>query len=442
MSKLTAAVVVLAALIVGGGLVMAALILVDDDETTPVVLVEPATTTTLVPTTTTVAPTTTLVPTTTTVAPTTAVVPTTTTEAPPTTTNTHATEEEAPRQVCEFGDHREAVLAAVWQVGGVGDGAGTAFYIGDGEWLTAAHVVGEAQDAVLYSGSRSLPVSVVGTDTAGDVALLVGSGVGTPPLVLTEDPAQAGDVAYVVGFPLYDELTASVSRGVVSRLEQDRFLGTVVVTDAATNPGNSGGPLVDACGQVVGMVVRKFVDVTVEGLGYAVATKELKRHLPGLRSGGGTRSGTEVTEPWWTFHPEVMFPSVSGEFSGPYTNTAFPHAAVEASDFEGPWSPASGSGPWLGASCDFWSLYPGLVVDDQVEVTYRVDAGSERATVWAPVEDSVHGILHGAEAAELTDLLRRSPSARQLTLHVQGIGTATFPLRGYASQRAQLDGYC
>ena len=431
MSKLTAAVVVLAALIVGGGLVTAALILVEDGESTPVVLVEPAKTTT-----------TTLVPTTTTVAPTTTAVLTTTAETPSTTTHTQATEEEPPQQACEFGDHSEAVLAAVWQVGGVGDGTGTAFYIGDGEWLTAAHVVGEAQDAVLYSGSRSLPVSVVGTDAAGDVALLVGSGVGTPPLVLTEDPAQAGDVAYVVGFPLYDELTASVSRGVVSRLEQDRFLGTVVVTDAATNPGNSGGPLVDACGRVVGMVVRKFVNVTVEGLGYAVATKELVGHLPGLRTGEGTRSATEATEPWWTFYPEVMFPSVSGEFSGPYTNTAFPHAAAQALDFEGLWSPTGGSGPSLGASCDFWSLYLRFVVNDQMEVTYRVDAGPERATVWAPVEDSVHVILHGAEAAELTDLLRRSPSARQLTLHVQGIGTATFPLRGYASQRAQLDGYC
>lgn len=215
-----------------------------------------------------------------------------------------------------------------------------------------------------------------------------------------------------------------------------------MVTDAAANPGNSGGPLVDACGQVLGMVVRKFVNVSVEGLGYAVATQELVGHLPGLRSGGGTRSSTEVSQAWWTFHPEVMFPSVSGDFSGPYTNTAFPHAVVEASDFEGPPLPTGGSGPWLGASCDFWSLYLGFVVDDQVEATYRVDSGPERATVWAPIEDAVHLTLHGADATQLAALLRRSLSARQLTVQLQGIGTATFPLRGYTSQRARLDGYC
>ena len=176
----------------------------------------------------------------------------------------------------------------MWQVGGLGGGLGTAFYIGDGEWLTAAHVVGDATTAVLYNGFKDLPVTVVGVDVARDIALLVGSGADVPPLELGDSLARPGDPGYVVGFPLYDELSASISRGIVSRLEQDRILGTVVVTDAATNPGNSGGPLVDDCGRVVGMMVRKYVDVTVEGLGYCSGRR-------------GTGEPLAATATWWRF---------------------------------------------------------------------------------------------------------------------------------------------
>ena len=358
--------------------------------------------------------------------------------------------------VCRFADHSERVLAAVWQVGGLAGRSGTAFYIGDGEWLTAAHVVGDATNAVLYNEFRELPVTVVGVDSARDTALLVDSGADVPSLELSDSLPRPGASAYVVGFPLYDELSASISRGIVSRLEQDQFLGTVVVTDAATNPGNSGGPLVDDCGRVMGLVVRKYVDVTVEGLGYALAAEEMEDRLSQLRRGGGSSSiiiGERT--PWWIFFPSVSSPSISGDFTGPLTQTKYPSASVAASDLDGP---ISSPGASLSVSCDFWLLswnpearqphedqFSNLVFK-RIEVTYWIDSGPGRDTVWTHAEDTSKVMLSGDAAAQLSSDLQDNPQARALTFRasVDGsyMGEATFPLRGYVTQRAELDRHC
>ena len=77
---------------------------------------------------------------------------------------------------------------------------------------------------------------------------------------------------FAIGAPVDDRLSGSVSRGIVSgypELEGKRLLQT----DAAVNPGNSGGPILSETGEVLGVVSSKYFGVGVEGLGFAVPTE-------------------------------------------------------------------------------------------------------------------------------------------------------------------------
>ena len=389
------------------------------EEATPVVTTQPTT-----------APSTTNAPTTTTTTTTTAATTTTTT----TTTTVPATSTTAAG--CDFGDHLEKVTNAVWQVN-ADDGRGTAFYIGDGEWLTAAHVVGDATTVTLYNEADALSATVVGNNIGADLALLRRRVWGVDPLELTTSvKPRAGEPANVVGFPLYDAVSASVTRGVVSRLEHP-LTGTVVVTDAATNPGNSGGPLVDDCGRVLGVVVRKYVDVTVEGLGYALVASEVTERLPGLRQ--GQRSSTSATyEPWWTFHPEAYDPlDPDREF--------FAFASVPATRYSG----HLGAPPSIQLQCDGWRLWWGwTIAETPVFTEHWFDSQPPHEAVWSEGSFNPHLLkLSGSEADRFTDSLHQHPSALEFTLQAKYedgrvIATATFPLRNYTAVRAELEQHC
>ena len=207
--------------------------------------------------------------------------------------------------VCVFGDRSDRVRDAVWQVSTDG-GIGTAFYIGDGEWLTAEHVVEGYGEVTLAWGGVELVATVEAVDADVDLGLLTGAEPsGVQPLRLGDvTSVTAGSDVYVVGYPLYADRSAAVSRGVLSRIERwtvednDHWTSTnMVVTDAAANPGNSGGPLVDSCGRVIGVITSKQVDVSVEGLAYAVSDVTVRPFLVLARAGeldkGGSGSRVE-----------------------------------------------------------------------------------------------------------------------------------------------------
>ena len=228
---------------------------------------------------------------------------------------------------CDFTDHVTRVSQAVYQVH-AGSGIGTAFYIGNDEWLTAAHVVNDQSSVTLRRGGVSLAASVLGTDVGGDLAILRASGSGVQPLGFGKlSDIGPGHPVFSVGFPLNVAFEPSVTSGVLSRIESDPNLGTVVVTDAALNPGNSGGPLVNNCGEVIGLVVAKIVGEEVEGIGYAVAESTVRQRLPDLREGesageeGNTgSSSTGDTGQWVYFVAENLEGSMEG-----YHLTAIEH---------------------------------------------------------------------------------------------------------------------
>ncbi len=130
-----------------------------------------------------------------------------------------------------------------------------------GDILTALHVVvGASTIDVSFADGTTSPASVKSEDPSHDIAVLTPS---TPPAVIR--PAvlgttpQIGDEAFAVGNPL--GLTASLSAGVVSGLDRTftpvdgRTLTGMIQFDAAVNPGSSGGPLLNAKGQVIGIVI-------------------------------------------------------------------------------------------------------------------------------------------------------------------------------------------
>src|SRR5580765_4088911 len=166
-----------------------------------------------------------------------------------------------------------------------GEGLGSAVaYTGDGFLLTNAHVVGRSSGGTaLFADGTSAPFTVVGTDVLSDLAVVRAAGPTPPPAELGEaDRLVVGQLVVAVGSPL--GLAGSVTAGVVSALGRSlptrsgsaaRLVEDVIQTDAALNPGNSGGALADAQARVVGINTA----VAGVGLGLAVPVNATTRRI-------------------------------------------------------------------------------------------------------------------------------------------------------------------
>lgn len=159
----------------------------------------------------------------------------------------------------------------------------------DGTILTNNHVVeGATKIAVILSDGTRLPASVIGTDQYSDVAVVKAEG-GTLPAKATlgnSDRLKPGETVIAIGSPL-GEFKNTVTVGVVSAtgrtidLGQGYQLEGMIQTDAAINHGNSGGPLVNLAGQVVGintLIVRNTSSSSdqAEGLGFAIPSNTVQ----------------------------------------------------------------------------------------------------------------------------------------------------------------------
>ena len=165
---------------------------------------------------------------------------------------------------------------------GQGESLGSAVvFTADGFLLTNAHVVGQATGgtAAFWDGT-SVPFQVVGADPLSDLAVVRATGDTPAPAVLGEaDDLVVGQLVVAVGNPL--GLTGSVTAGVVSALGrsmptgQHGLIEDVIQTDAALNPGNSGGALADSRARVVGINTA----VAGVGLGLAVPVNGTTRRI-------------------------------------------------------------------------------------------------------------------------------------------------------------------
>jgi S1-C subfamily serine protease len=164
-------------------------------------------------------------------------------------------------------------------------GSGSAVVFTDeGHLLTNAHVIGAGKHGeATFSDGTETPFEVVGVDPLSDLAVLrVGSGAPEPAELGDADRLVVGQLVVAVGSPL--GLSGSVTAGVVSALGRSlpvrqgqaaRVIEDVIQTDAALNPGNSGGALADSAARVVGINTA----VAGFGLGLAVPMNDTTRRI-------------------------------------------------------------------------------------------------------------------------------------------------------------------
>ena len=164
---------------------------------------------------------------------------------------------------------------------------GSGFFITeDGYVLTNYHVIstahqyGYAVSVLTYDGT-TYQATIVGVDEDNDIALLKVDATGVTPVTFGDSDSMAvGDTVYAVGNPL-GELEFTMTSGMISAL--DRTISTSDGTDnginmfqidAAVNAGNSGGPVYNTSGQVIGIVTAKYSSSGVEGLGFAIPVND------------------------------------------------------------------------------------------------------------------------------------------------------------------------
>lgn len=192
----------------------------------------------------------------------------------------------------------------------VAEGMGSGMILNeDGYVLTNNHVIENAQSVkVIFNNGKEVNAKVVNSDPSHDVAIVkITDQVKVPGVVElgTSASLQVGESVVAIGNPLGKEFLGSVTSGIVSAV--NRNLGdkdiSYIQTDAAINNGNSGGPLVNARGQVIGINTAK-IDTTgtnnVDGMGFAIPIDLIKSEIPNLSKpvlmiGIGGRNVDEAT---------------------------------------------------------------------------------------------------------------------------------------------------
>ncbi len=176
------------------------------------------------------------------------------------------------------------------------DSGGSGFIVSaDGYVITNNHVIDDAEQVQVLIDGREFEAEVKGTDPATDLALLKIDALDLPVLPLGDsDALRVGDWVMAIGSP--QALTNSVTVGVVSAKqrrinisEATNSFENFIQTDAAINFGNSGGPLVNLRGEVVG--INTAISFGSENIGFAVPVNVLKQVLSQLRDEGRVRRG-------------------------------------------------------------------------------------------------------------------------------------------------------
>lgn len=161
-----------------------------------------------------------------------------------------------------------------------GEGEGSGLIIDEeGHVLTNAHVVDGATEIAVIVDGEVRTASLVAADAGTDIAVLrLDDTSGLTPATLAEDDAAVGDDVVAIGNALGLEGSPTVTRGIVSALDRSietasGTLSGLIQTDAAISSGNSGGPLVDAGGRVIGIntaVAASGVNVQASNIGFAI----------------------------------------------------------------------------------------------------------------------------------------------------------------------------
>ncbi len=167
-------------------------------------------------------------------------------------------------------------------------GTGVVFDADAGYIVTNTHILQGCDGAkVILTDGRELEARLVGADEASDIAVLQVEDKGET-LTAAEFGRSAslrvGDEVSAIGNPLSQAYTGTMTNGIISAIDRDVTYGghsmTLLQTNAALNEGNSGGPLINGEGQVIGITNMKIMSgyfTTVEGIGFAIPSAVVKR---------------------------------------------------------------------------------------------------------------------------------------------------------------------
>jgi S1-C subfamily serine protease len=201
-----------------------------------------------------------------------------------------------------------------------GTASGSGIVVDDqGTILTNNHVVADATNLeVTFSDGTTASAQVVGTDPGSDLAVIRADVSGeklTPAPLGDSDAIRVGDPVLAIGQPF--ELEGTLTQGIVSATgrtysegQSTRPIRNMIQTDAAVNPGNSGGPLIDCQGEVIGINTAldnpTGQDVNV-GIAFAVPINTAKRSLSDMEA------GKTVSHPWLGIAGEDVTPALASD---------------------------------------------------------------------------------------------------------------------------------
>lgn len=190
-------------------------------------------------------------------------------------------------------------------------GTGSGVLLKPGLVLTNYHVVEGATLMGVTSNGSANEATLLGGDPAFDIALLsvpAQMGPEAPPVFGSYDALEVGAPAYVLGYPL--GVGKSLTSGIISGLDRQIPLNTIswttryIQTDASVSGGNSGGPLLDGCGRIVGLVTLRSSGPETENMAYALPIDAILPLLDEITETG------KVARPWHGLYGQMMTPLI------------------------------------------------------------------------------------------------------------------------------------
>ena len=174
-------------------------------------------------------------------------------------------------------------------------GSGFVFKIDDkyGYILTNYHVIsGGNEVSVVFTNNKDEKVTIVGYDEYSDIAVLAvdKSLVLSTAQIGSSNDMRIGDTTFAVGTPVDSSVYSwSVTRGILSgkdrMVQVDNYVMSVLQTDTAINSGNSGGPLCNSNGEVIGITNMKLASSQIEGMGFAIPIEDAVKNAETIISG-------------------------------------------------------------------------------------------------------------------------------------------------------------
>lgn len=188
-----------------------------------------------------------------------------------------------------------------------GNSLGSGFSVGENCIITNAHVLGDGENITIISyGGEEHRATVLGINESEDIAVLIVDNVCFPYLTMADiSTMKTGDDIYAIGAP--KGMAYTLTKGGVSAKERVIKNSTYIQIDAAINEGNSGGPLLNDAGQVLGMNTLKISDS--EGIGLAIPINRICEYMKSLgidlNADGNVSKVIELPEQTPTTTPEI-----------------------------------------------------------------------------------------------------------------------------------------